>query len=414
MRKLIEILDVNQGLDVIGKANPELYRLLAPAKLNKALKLVKLNYRYGDTILDQGNLKLPVDSHITVSEQLNIDYCSIPLCLVLNKSCEVFLGNRERIMPLNLINAGNFFGIFEVLSWYVGQPENALWNISAGSRSAFILPSIGDKISHKKLQERYNFFEDAPKSILEQLAVFSKINGASSHPWDMDIIIFTKGWFFDENIRENLFSLLFTLGWRKSQGMRDQAVLDYLNEIFGYIMKKRKIIIPPLILDKIRQLIMLGDRILPGFAPAVDNSTLPLDIIQKAYINCYQLKNYSPIVVQPQFLMENVPVYYFLNYPYFSNFYKGPVKSFLTELKFIQKNLNLLLEEFKKSSDAKIFHHLGQVRYQFFHSEAIESENILSPNLIEQQDQNWCNVSPNHAFPVNASAFNGCIKISLK
>lgn len=411
---LIEVLDAREGIEIIRKVKPDFYNLLLPAEQSKSLKIVKLSYFFGEKILNQGGLVLPSGVESTTLQELNIDYCSVPLALVVNKSCEVFLGNQDRIMPLNLITEGNMFGVFEILSWHFGEPKTALWNVTAGSRSAFTLPSIGDRIAHRRLQAKYGFLEEPPKTILEQSGIFAAINRSSLQPWNAEILIFTKDWFSEKSIHESLINYLFSIGWKQSQRIRDQAVLDYLDEIFGYIMKKRRVIIPPLLLDKIQQLIMIGDKGLPGFAPAQDSSAFPLVQIQKAYLNDYQLKHYAPVIMQPKFVDKNSPAYYFLSYPYFSNFFKGSVKSFLAELKFIQKNLHLLLNEFKKTSSSKIFANLENITYQYFHHEAIDSENILTPDIIPLQDPNWDIALCGQQFPVNSSVFNGCVKISAR
>lgn len=409
---MLEILTVDEGLKYIDDTNADLKEIFEAVRGNTVLKLIKLKYFYCDALVHQGNFKLPpqIIDEISLAE-LNIDYCCIPLTFLLNKSCEVYLGSSERIMPLSNIAAGNFFGASEVTSWLFDDPRPGLWNVTAGGRSAFMLPSITDQAGHRRLKQYYSFEENAPQTLLSQANIFAKINRASPQPWCIKVLVFTKDWFMNPDIRERLLPFIFKLGWKQSQRLKDQITLDYLSEVFGHIIKKRRITIPAVILDKIKHLLMIADSTLPGFAPVLDDAIFPLENIQKAYLDHYQLKQYAPIILQSKFLSSQIPVYYFLNYPYFSSAYKKGLKTLSGELRLTQKILQNCLSEFKKTTDPRLFNHIEKVKYNYFYPES-RLENILSTEMLPIHDKSWLQNGPVGLFPASAAVLSGCIKLS--
>jgi hypothetical protein len=411
---MVELLTVREGIKCIEALYPELATCLVPAKNNPHLKLIKLSYPYGASIVENGKFQLPeAMTNQQPLASLGVDYCDIPLALVLTKGCEVSLSNEQRSMPLNLLHAGQLFGIFETISWLVKDPKRVMWQVTAGSRSAFMLPSIHDGIAHQRLQQKCHVTTDAPQNLLEHSSLFAQLNAKTPVPWQCEVLLFPKDWFTDPGIQDQLFRFIFEIGWKQSQRIRDQAVLDHLNELFNTLMNKRKTTIPPAIVEKIKHFLMLGNGSLPGFGPALDETFLPVSTIQKAYRDIYQLKQYAPLIAQPQFLIPGAPIYYFLNFPYSASIYKSGIKSLLSELKYIKTTFQHFLIELKKSPNVELFKNIDRIHYRFFHRGA-EAGEILAASSMAALDKRWMAQVHEEAFPNHAPALSGCIQLSME
>ncbi len=409
---MMELLTAGEGIHYVETLYPELAGCLAAAKKHRSLKLIKLSYPYGASIVEDGKFQLPASITQQSLAALGLDYCDIPLALVLTKGCEVSLSNHQRSMPLHLLYPGNLFGVFETISWLVKDPKKVAWQVTAGSRSVFMLPSIHDSIAHQRLQQSFGVTTDAPQNLLEHSPFFAKLNAKSAVPWQCEILLFPKNWFTEPGIQEPLFRFIFETGWKQSQRIRDQAVLDHLNELFNSVMDKRKTTIPPAIVEKIKHFLMLGNGSLPGFGPAMDETFLPVSTIQKAYHEIYQLKHYAPLITQPQFLKPGEPIYYFLNFPYSASIYKSGIKSLLSELKYIKTTLHYFLTELKKSPNAELFQNIDRIHYQFFHRGA-EAGEILAAASMPELDKRWMTHLHGQAFPSHAPVLSGCIQLSM-
>ena len=152
MRTELEMLDWSDVREAVQKVNPRLVNIIDNLKLSPQHKLIKATYAFGDLIVKEGHLCLPIQES-KLYTQLN--YSPIPLSLLLNKSSEVFVQNHDSALPLNRLQPGNFFGTFEAVNFMMHKPAASIWHVSAGARSIFMLPKISDLSGIKRLRAHY-------------------------------------------------------------------------------------------------------------------------------------------------------------------------------------------------------------------------------------------------------------------
>lgn len=104
------------------------------------------------------------------------------------------------------------------------------------------------------------------------------------------------------------------------------AAITFIKKFFKYdklwlqltdIINKRNLKPKSYIIDTVKYLILISQGHAIAFEPAVNNEPLPNDLIQKIYINNYQLKHYIPQIMQPAKCTNNNKVNYSLNLPKF-------------------------------------------------------------------------------------------------
>jgi len=176
-------------------------------KFNK-YSLFKIKYPYGASIVNKGEFCLPTIDGKTISikdekvpEYLKnkLTYSYIPLSLVLNNSSEVSVKIQNRVIPRNFLESGELFGLFELMNVLtdIFVTDTPIWNVSAGARSAFMIPCISDTIGHNRIRKKYNLNVDAPQNFLEQWQIFVDIakHNTNKNSWNNTILVFSNEWF---------------------------------------------------------------------------------------------------------------------------------------------------------------------------------------------------------------------------
>lgn len=144
--------------------NPELVEICDQINLSKEHSLFKLNYRYGDIIINKGKLYLPRNNHdliaiddVSVPSYISksLNYSHIPLSLITHGTNEVFVDVKDGIIPLNFFTTGNLFGLFEIMDMRNGISSQPIWSVSAGGRSVFMLPRIADMVGHNRIKKEF-------------------------------------------------------------------------------------------------------------------------------------------------------------------------------------------------------------------------------------------------------------------
>jgi hypothetical protein len=167
----------------VKEANIELARIIDNINPPKNLKLIKANYLFGDLIVNDGATFLRKDKNtiLTTSEasQLldsDLSYSPIPLILTLKKSNEVFIDTGSRVIPLNIFNVGSLLGLFETIDFLYSYHSSPKWCVSAGARSIFMLPKLGEKKGVKKLKSHCKITKDINlKNLSDHCEIFKRI-----------------------------------------------------------------------------------------------------------------------------------------------------------------------------------------------------------------------------------------------
>jgi hypothetical protein len=403
----------------VKKVNPEIAEIIDRLSPSKSLTLLKLKYDFGKLIVNEGIFQIE-EKNLPQKLKEKISYRAIPLCLLLNKSSEVFIKNNIIVTPLNILLPGNLFGLFELLDYMFDIDSLPIWNVSAGARSVFMLPKLSDTSGLKRLKMEYNIknVEDSFANFSDHCLAFSQI---SQHPtfnsinWNTEILVFTKDWFEKKHLNDPAWQeftrYLYMQGWKQAQYAIQKIKLSVLWQESSHKFAKKNIKPVTYISDTLKHLfsIMLGFS--PAFRPIVDSDLLmPAKKIQEAIMNVYELKNYHPTIMAPYFLnKENSSVYYSLSHPTLTEGCKEKQTSstIMTQL----KNLKLLVETCMESL-AEDHDWLSDSRFDYFHVEDDFHKEIKSSKLIPEHDPSFIE---NHGkqFCYNSAFWRGCINLNL-
>ena len=399
-------------------------------KFNK-YSLFKIKYPYGASIVNKGEFCLPTIDGKTISikdekvpEYLKnkLTYSYIPLSLVLNNSSEVSVKIQNRVIPLNFLESGELFGLFELMNVLtdIFVTDTPIWNVSAGARSAFMIPCISDTIGHNRIRKKYNLNVDAPQNFLEQWQIFVDIakHNTNKNSWNNTILVFSNEWFEQQDTIGyiELYKYLVNQCWQQFALLNDFTGFSILWSFFTNEINIRNLKPRAYLIETIKYLFLIAKGSGIAFKPSMDDTALPIKLIQKIYLEDYNLKNYIPTIMQPAKFTKDTKVYYSLSFPtLFDNspYFKNP-PSIIEDQREIQKLLNILMRTISKIEDPNV-NSLENIKFEFFHSSHDPFGKILSSKMISQYDDRFLignkDYINNNLFCSSSSFFNGCISI---
>ncbi len=423
--------------DEIYKVNPELAEKCDQVNMYNQYSLFKIWYPYGATIVNEGDFGLPTrDGKIislknpSVPESLReqLSYSLIPLSVIIHNSSEVFVNIKNRIVPLNFLLEGELFGLFEIMNIFMQTPilHPPVWSVTAGARSVFMLPRISDMIGHNRIQKQFGTNINIPHSLSDHWQTFVDINKRSKkkYEWHTTIIVFTSKWFETSNNIGYIqyMRYLAIQGWQQLQFrlVGDITEFSLLWSFFTHEINNRNLKSRTYLIDTIKHLILITKRCGVAFQPSTDNIALPRDVIQEAYIDNYNLKDYIPTIMQPAtFTNSNNKLYYSLSLPTLPNsspYFKNP-PSIIEDQREIQKLLTILL-----SIIPKIKHPTAQMlknfQFKMFHSALDPFGQITASKYLSKSDSRFLSYSNTkngkRVFCPSSIFFNGCIRIQYE
>ena len=162
--------------------NPDITGIINNLDPDDSYKLYKIRYPYGSEIVKSGEFYLPnADGKIvsindkSISDDIRYDLSyssdSIPVGMMIKNSIEVYINHQGISVPLvgHRHYIGKLFGLSNnIYSKSTFDIPKALWNITAGGRSVFMLPKISNVTGHNRIKKEFNIQSDAPKSLSEQ------------------------------------------------------------------------------------------------------------------------------------------------------------------------------------------------------------------------------------------------------
>ncbi len=405
--------DVRQSVEQV---NPVLAKIINHINPNHHHKLIKATYSFGDLIIKEGRLCLPIEND-KLRAQLN--YSAIPLSLLLNKSAEAFIENDGVPLPLNILKPGGFFGTFEAINFMMNKPSRYLWNVSAGARSIFLLPKISNFSGIKRLRSHYNIGHNVQlTSLSNHWDLFRKITLKPhfAEPWKSEVLFFPRQWF--TNIKDITWYQFYQLIWEQTWQQAQYAMSDFnFRNDWQTCLKMidaRRLKPSPYIMDTIKHLLIIMMGFAPFFSPAEDlELDLPLMELQRAFTDIYLLEQYVPTIMSPD-IFSVWPLssigYYSLAFPtLMSGAY--PVKllnSFMPDLKMIKLIMDHLSENSQKSSP------LHNVFLQYFHALRDKFQDVRLSSEIPFQDLAFASDQkkfPDRIFCATSAFWRGCISI---
>lgn len=308
--------DVRQRVTEIEPAFAAIIDELNP---DQSYPLYLAYYPYGATDADTQSSLFPninggyyriTDPEVPKDIIKNLGYSAnnTPLGIVLDKEieCYIDLKNDNITIPWLIYKPGDIFPLSTVLSKVNDRvyAPNGLLSSTAGVRSAFMLPNIGATTNHSNLQRDFNIKSRVPKSLYEHWQVFREIVNSKiiNSDWRCCVMYFSEKWLISlhNDVKwKNLKQYLHELAWYRYEYERNRVFYDIT---FSIIQKNRNLKPNPYLADTAKHLFATALGAAPGYVPSIDNSALPLDILQYVFIESYGLKNISQQLCNPNIL----------------------------------------------------------------------------------------------------------------
>lgn len=398
-------------------------------------------YHYGDTDADTTSSLFPNmngeyfrlnDPHVPqdISQHLGYSINGTPLGMVLEKEleCYIDLKNEQITIPWLIYKPGDIFPLSTILNNRKSHTytPNGLLSSTAGARSTFMLPNIGATLNHSNLQRDFNIKTRPAKSLYEHWQVFREVvNSNFIHTdWRCCIVYFSENWLISlhNDIEwKTLKQYLHELAWYRYEYERNRIYYDIT---FSIIQKNRNLKPNPYLVDTAKHLFATALGAAPGYVPAIDNNALPVDILQKIFVESYGLKKYRPTLMQPKhynFESDYLPVYYSLQHPATRIFSPRSrlVSSTINEMRELEHIMNIFIRELSTegalSSDTVVGQIAKLVKFNYFHN-ATDTHNIMRNSLeLVNHDQRFSDTlypyPPEALVAADASFLRGCVSI---
>lgn len=268
------------------------------------------------------------DTPDEVKKHLGYGLGACPFAVVLEKTLEYFIDLQDKnvTVPWCISRPGFFFPLSRILSRHNSRiySPNGLLKSTAGARSTFMLANIGSEDHHLKLRSHYNVRTKAPKKLYHHFQIFKEIanrkilNIDNEERWKACVLYFSEAWIsslLNDITWMKVRLHLHEIGWKRSEYERGHIQYDVIASL---IQRQRGLKPNPYIADTACHLFALAIGAMPGYAPAINEDSLPLKLLQKAYTESYGLDKYIPCIMEPtefQFEQNGLPVYYSLKYP---------------------------------------------------------------------------------------------------
>ncbi len=429
----------------VSKIDPTFAQIIDKLSPDKTFPIYLAYYPYGALIADHQHFFLPdntkgafkltdVNAPKEVIKNLGYGKNSIPFGMVLDKSIEFFIDFKDEAIsvPWLIYSPGTFFPSARILSRknkHIYAPNNTL-TITSGMRSAFMLPNIGCAIHHSNLQRDFNLQLPPPKSLYAHWDIFKELVNSKTinSDWCSCLMYFSEKWvekLYSDKSWIELKLYLHELSWERTEYSRNSTYYDIA---FSVIQKKRNLKPNPYLADTARHLFTTALGAAPGYTPAIDNTALPLNDLQKVYVDSYGLKKYIPTILHPtkfNFEKDKLPIYYSLQNP--STYVFSPksrkITNTLLELRELDHITKIFTEELSKGapfcSDTIINKAAESIEFKYFHNESDRHHIITPSSEIPNFDHRFNKIHadiklPNATFSNDAKFLRGCISIRKK
>lgn len=411
----------------VQSVNPILAEIIDETSPDKNYRMILARYPYGAEIITKGRLNLSHSDKAVPSDILNaLENKECPLALQLTHSSELYIKTDKRVIPLDLNGPGQFCNLFEIISYFTKRKSLSVCDLSAGSRSAFILPRVSDVHSHKRLQATYGVQEEAPTALSDHWFVFREIVNSTTQKkkWISEVLFFMPEWYSERHnskpwlrFYNYLFESLLTLpGYQNSN-----VEFSLMWEAYAEVIRRKNLKPSPYILDTIKHLLLMSSGATSGFKFVHQNDiALPTEMIENAYKDTYRITGgYAPAIMRPGKLMpkkNTAPIYYSLSHPTLLEgtpiIRKAP--SIITELREIKKLVATLGKVQNQENDDFSALQLDTI-LTFFHTEEDPFGNIISSEKIAESDptiaKRFATDFAELTFPASSHFLRGCISL---
>lgn len=419
----------------IQTVNPAFYELIESMSPTPNMPLYLADYGFGAAIQRNNILYMPNEQgelsalgQAKFSESVHNDLIygkdSSPLGMVLKNTCEeCYLDERSgQYYPLNILNEGTVFNQ-EIIFNDTRRQENISIATFSGAKSLFMLPYIGCQTRHSRLINAFQCITPAPKLPNEHGDFFTELIAqcAKISHWSSTLLFFSHDWV--EKIKNDRNWILVKLYFSENQRKKLDADIynKRYNDLFMNVDAVNRYKPTPFMIDTAKYLFQIMMKKGIGIKPATNEKMLPLQCIQEAYDEYYQLR-YTPTVMIPGLLEQNDSVYYSLQQPSQKiTTYKNKMNnSTYRELVVLRKILLAYLENFSmkqgSSYDTDLHHACRSVSFDFFHNKPSDpNDNIKHSSEIIASDPRYTfSFGPPKSFSMNAKFFRGCIQLKRR
>ena len=434
-----ELLTLQEVKDELKVLFPDLCELLSKHAATLKYPFVKLRYRYGDTVIDGGRLRLFYkgkayfhdDSALPeeLFKLLEHPYGVIPMMGVLKGTFECFVDLPSHLVPLRVLKPGLLFGIYNL--FYSGQNThivNAAYSYTAGSRSLLALTRIGHEQYNERLTRSYTIDREylRPKTFSKHWALFKELAQAPefNYPWEAELLVFSRPLFElikqDEALEYRLLNRIIQYG----QFAQNQLMYDLIWSIFVNRLKA-SVKNTPFIIETVKHIIKLAMGEVPGFTPAQNNEQAPVEGLHDVFINTYRIRYFMPVFMELNYYNHTEPVYYSLQKHTFLHHIpdRSNANRTICELMEIRSLIysfkeQVLENKFPISLENTILYQtLQEVEFEFFHSKAKKPPIVTDIDRLVHEDSRFFSMFKGSdsveklSFPKNSLFFNGCIRI---
>ncbi len=346
---------------------------------------------------------------------------SFPTFLVLDKSCEVFFEYATHLMMFRLIKAGEM-GIGNMAP-HAPDWQNSLWKLSSGGQNVFLPAKISDYDKHKKIQDHFGFKVEHPLLLDDQRHTFNLIANSAKveDQWQSEILVFDECWLQhkDDPAWDQFYHYLLQEELRH-HGRISESHIFYL--MTGILQAERDLKLTISQLSEMTQLIMMMLNVTPGFIALTDESVMPVKLIQNAFTEHYNLKNYMPTIMGPGYLRDTdhlrQAIYFALNHQCFFQFAprengsESHANAFFTFYRVFVKLLHLIQTKDYLHTDNLIYQKINSTEFNFYHPKSEGYRGFKPTTEIPLQDRVFAEAQEHGLqFPAKSHFFYGCVQI---
>ena len=420
--------------------DPLLAKIIDDINPGKEFRIYRVHYPYGAEILRAGRFHLPNEAGQIVplsdasippewKKDLNYNQGANPVLFGLKNAMELSFICKGRSWLFELCRPGCFFGSSPVLDETApSNHPNIHWGLTAGARSVFMLSKISESVGNNNLKRAFQLPVDKPDGFLDHWEMFRCLanhKGVLKEPWQCEVLFFGAEWFshFKDPVWQPFHHYLLQDAWHKTAYFRN---LVLWNGIYSILRESISTKLSPHSIETVKHLFAMGVSALPGFAPALDEETLPVRAIQAAYLDVYRLKHYLPIIMEPAiFQLEQErprPIYYSFQMPTVMGLTIKSVSSASTitelgEIQFLlQKYLGQLRQDELPLEGTLIYYMAQTVAFDFIHTSVKHYDGLKAYQDVVAEDKSFTEMLVKHpdntVFPENSSFFRGCVRIS--
>ncbi len=415
--------------------SPQLVEIIDKLSPDASYPVYIASYPFGSIIGDETRLYYPLDNgelgalaELPKDIQSDLAYAgaSIPMGMILSNATELYIEDFGVCIPHKLQIPGTFFGLFRELDAQHGSfHPSGLLKMTAGARSMFMLPNIGDNLRYSNLQRDYKLkTKYPPNDLYDHWKIFKDIYQNKATPentWTASLLYFSKKWvdkIQNDKKWKELKLYLIEEQWRNNLYQMNS---NFFELIFSLTQAKQNLKPNPYLADITRYLLSMAVGSSPGFVAASNEIAAPIKMIQKAFLDSYGLK-YAPVIMHIGYLNSLYDhVYYGLQYPITMAFSPSSRRDARTiiELRELKHITDKLLHDIKKPTSVcknTIAHKVvNQIVVDFFHNKSDTLEEINLTSAMPLQDP-WLQKSLVNddimPFADSGAFVRGCVRLS--